>query len=103
MDKLFYTSEQIDNFSPPDVMFEQTKLVDDWLAMDAEIKKTHKWISIKDELPGNYSVVLTYDGEVIIIASHFGNGDGFRNSAGFSITGVTHWMPLPHPPEDDNL
>ena len=52
-----------------------------------------EWINVKNKLPKDYQTVLAYDGEGIVITCYFGN------SAGFGITGITYWMPLPEPPD----
>lgn len=69
-----------------------------------------EWISCEDKLPGRYETVL------IVVLSHNGYGDpvyyvtiGSYHHVGhkwLSFTGsihpserVTHWMPLPNPPE----
>jgi hypothetical protein len=104
MNKLFYTEELVNSFNPPDVMFEQTKLVDDWLTMDKEIERLegviadmNKWISVKDKLPKNYHTVLTYDGDGCVILCYVGNGQFIKR---FEDYIPTHWMPLPEPPKD---
>ena len=61
------------------------------------------WISVKDRLPENADRVLVSQGEVddVEIAYYF-HGFGWKmlDSEWHNIYGVTHWMPLPKPPED---
>lgn len=59
-----------------------------------------EWISIEDRLPTLKARVIVFD------ASGFGVVSGRRGSAGWYLEGdfdcfcnVTHWMPLPEPPE----
>ena len=89
---------------------------------DAE--STRKWISVKDKLPtyaelrGDHVLVLFEDGticstgfdECIEDESIFGewrqNFDmetlGATDSDWMPFEGVTHWMPLPEPPKEDD-
>ncbi|MBU5626526.1 DUF551 domain-containing protein [Oscillibacter sp. MSJ-2] len=65
-----------------------------------------KWISVKERLPGCGERVLATDGTFV--------GEAYRTSAkswyrmsGFAWrdalgTIVTHWMPLPEPPKEDD-
>lgn len=70
-----------------------------------------KWISVKDELPEENQGVLITDGDIITAAyldlwgtdddPHWG-GQGFSGYEwewDFSNNEITHWMPLPAPPE----
>lgn len=51
---------------------------------------TNEWISVKERLP-KYGTVLATDGSVVITApSSSVTADG---------PAITHWMPLPEPPE----
>lgn len=67
----------------------------------------NQWVSVKDRLPEEGVYVLVYDGNVNLdngcffeIAAHriFNNGSKFISGA-YSLQGITHWMPLPKPPE----
>lgn len=59
----------------------------------------NQWISVEDRLPEKHGVwVLVFDGLYVWIA--------YRNHVldtwiveGGSVRAVTHWMPLPEPPE----
>lgn len=72
-----------------------------------------EWISVKDKLPkenGTY-IVYTHDGnsatgwiwydDVVVVAEYtFGIWWWCENGNDFDITNnVTHWMPLPDPPQ----
>ena len=64
------------------------------------------WISVKDKLP-------EYKNNIILYAPGYSgrpvrmgwldktdeNGHNWRDAQGFGILSVTHWMPLPEPPE----
>ena len=58
-----------------------------------------KWISVDDRLPDSSDLVLTYSAEI--------QGHKYRlivpnlNLATFPVS-VTHWMPLPNPPKQEN-
>ena len=64
-----------------------------WLA---EEHAKHLWISVTERLPEEYNRVLVYSK-----ATRMGRGIDFINSDGnwFSTQKVSHWMPLPQPPE----
>lgn len=74
-----------------------------------------EWISVKDRLPGNSLDVLVYEpGEGCCVAFH--NGREWRAftqtleartlDGGYACVSlscperITHWMPLPEPPND---
>lgn len=62
-----------------------------------------EWISVKDEMPNVDQRVLVYQKDGV----HGGHpidieyllSDGFWRDQGF-WSGITHWMPLPKPPND---
>ena len=77
-----------------------------------------KWISVKDRLPDNEAYVLAVipykfmvdtmleiGGSTIITLLYFDGSDGkywFNDQTGEEpdYKTITHWMPLPEPPED---
>ena len=72
-------------------------------ALKVALTKTSRWISIKDRQPERGSDVLVY-----VPRYHPHNN---RRHARYSINGrwqnvrgelVTHWMPLPEPPKENN-
>jgi len=54
-----------------------------------------QWISVKDRFPEQYGECIISDGK-IVTTSYF--QDGLFVGKDIDIT-VTHWMPLPEPPE----
>lgn len=73
------------------------------------------WIKIEDRLPDNVGEYIVYaqdenssasegvwyDNVVVVAEYAFGEWTWRENSNDFDITNnVTHWMPLPEPPED---
>ena len=63
-----------------------------------------KWISVKDRLPKSYTALLLYgrlNPYSAMYTQYVGFWDGEKwISDGKEIDGVTHWMPLPKPPEE---
>lgn len=59
-----------------------------------------KWISVKDSLPRNFEEVLAYKNKTIIHAFFDDAEDWYWVNCPRMINNVTHWMPLPEPPED---
>ena len=60
-----------------------------------------KWISVKERLPekaGKY-IVCTRKKAVYCTAFRFFHGKGYF--ATDTTTHITHWMPLPEPPEEE--
>jgi hypothetical protein len=55
-----------------------------------------QWISVKDRLPEDASDVLIVWVDGVSIACY---DDGW-NKIGTMLRSVTHWMPLPNPPEE---
>lgn len=61
---------------------------------------TQSWISVKDRLPNFEQPVLAYSGEELGIGFAYLDGDGkWYGDCG----DVTHWMPLPAPPEVEEV
>ena len=72
------------------------------ISIEAELK-AREWISVEDELPTKtgdvYSVVS--GGETNFAFWHSRSRKFLYEPMGMAMT-VTHWMPLPSPPESDN-
>ena len=76
--------------------------VDNFPAADVEDGKRAAWISVKDGLPGDnddvIGAILKTD-EWVIRKMNFWRGRWWNWEDGRSEKNVTHWMPLPEPPE----
>ena len=62
------------------------------------------WINVEDRLPDMHQYVLIwttdYDDEPIANLAHWnGEDEGFLVNGGHRDNDVTHWMPLPEPPD----
>lgn len=63
-----------------------------------------KWISVKDKLPEKEGEYIAFDGESVFGAYYEIDTSGTRWTDPVEMYGefeVTHWMPLPEPPNDD--
>lgn len=59
------------------------------------------WISMRDKKPDKISGLLVYGPLMGITAAHYNDNSGEFYCKTFNITEyVTHWMPLPNPPEE---
>jgi len=66
------------------------------------------WISVEDRLPDtdigdkNYGdvIVIGYNG-VSVIPTIFEEGRTIQQWSRFKDYNITHWMPLPEPPEEE--
>ena len=62
-----------------------------------------KWFSVKEKLPENDDnyLVFTSDRNDAVIATYYGDGEWLEYDLTNLIPLVTHWMPLPEPPETE--
>lgn len=60
-----------------------------------------RWISVKERLPEKYVPVLVYSPTGIMVDSYIGVYDG-KDYFGMNTYHVTHWIPLPAPPKEEN-
>lgn len=61
------------------------------------------WISVKDRLPKAEEKVLAYEAafDSMSIAFRLPDTENYINDGDFyTLDAVTHWMPLPKPPEE---
>ena len=61
------------------------------------------WISVKERLPETARPVMCFNGEYVAIGwRRIGNDDGWFHDCSYDrLPGVTHWQPLPEPPESE--
>lgn len=77
-----------------------TGMVDAALCTAVIALENSKWISVKDRLPEYEAKVLCcakYDGKPVIFQNQYLGGDIWLSDTSH----VTHWMPLPEPPEEE--
>ena len=78
--------------------------IDQLTAHDATERQDDKWIPVGERLPEDTERMLTIvydafeDTTAISILQHYGDGDWFSWDSGRYV--VTHWMPLPEPPQE---
>lgn len=61
-----------------------------------------EWISVKDRMPektGKYLICAIENGRFARVSTAYGSSHGFHLNGRMSYWKVTHWMPLPQPPE----
>ena len=60
-----------------------------------------KWLSVKEKLPENdaHYLVFTSDNNAAEVAIYYGDGEWLTPDLTNLTPLVTHWMPLPEPPE----
>jgi len=69
--------------------------------------RQQRWISVKDRLPENISDVLILSKEKELCVGYYRSSDNDWNtynpccSFHMELHGVTHWMPLPAPPKEE--
>lgn len=60
------------------------------------------WIKAEDGLPDNMEEVLVYTGQIMGVGyNDYKFGWTWRDEDGEIIENVTHWMPLPEPPKEE--
>lgn len=61
-----------------------------------------KWISVEERLPKHKQVVLAYVDPCLEIVQLDAFDEMWKTDVGwFKLDSVTHWMPLPAPPKED--
>ena len=63
------------------------------------IREERRWVSVEERLPEEDVKVLTMGLQKHPVVCSFWHSDGVFRDGGI-IEGVTHWMPLPAPPEE---
>lgn len=67
----------------------------------ADVVERPRWISVKERMPEDGKNVLAYEGGGFYFLDWCCDGDWVVASASTAV--VTHWMPLPEPPEYQKL
>lgn len=63
----------------------------------AELEAAQQWVSVDERLPDPLVDVVVTDGESMTVGWSSKKGWWYAN--GWSDEGITHWMPLPPPPQ----
>lgn len=58
------------------------------------------WIKCSDRLPDEDTLCLAIDEQQVIWTMHFDDDDFYPDTGEVYGVKITHWMPLPEPPED---
>jgi hypothetical protein len=60
-----------------------------------------EWISVKDRLPEKENEeVICYDGKIVFTGVEYSKKNDFEwIECGYKPKNITHWMPLPNPPQ----
>ena len=67
----------------------------------AQVKAERSWISVKDRLPDDGEAVLTFKNGITEVQVYEKRQNGWiRGNWFWSMATVSHWMPLPDPPEE---
>jgi hypothetical protein len=79
--------------------------IDALVSENATLKETQRWIPVEERLPELDEYVITYNQEDahVQVYANFGEsfGVGFYEDILAQALPVTHWMPLPEPPESE--
>jgi hypothetical protein len=71
-----------------------------------ELEQAQQWIPVSKRLPEDNNEVIVFDGESVIVAIHqssvpqWSGHYAYYHGTWYQV--VTHWMPLPPPPEVDD-
>lgn len=67
-----------------------------------------EWISVDDQLPDRHDILMTYNN--LVLEGSYANGKFYEATNCCHIQpycrcyeqeGITHWMPLPEPPKQE--
>ena len=71
----------------------------DVVEQEQESKPLNGWISVNDKLPRCGESVIVTDGVFVCEAFLSISGKWVRNGIGWIESEITHWQPMPEPPE----
>lgn len=76
-------------------------LIANGVTFATDTKVGDKWIRVDDRLPENDARVLVCDTreDYVSIWEYFGDGLWFGDEVIWATEDITHWMPLPEPPD----
>ncbi len=74
---------------------------DDTVMKDYLEKIESEWIPIETKLPENATFVLVWGSHVMTWLSEFIEGEFTDAEDCETLVGITHWMPLPNPPQQE--
>jgi len=70
---------------------------------EAELSRLTKWISVKDRLPEDHGRFITHTYAGVTMMNLYQTGVGWKSirgaDAAYWNAVITHWMPLPEPPQ----
>lgn len=74
-----------------------------WRIPAADVIERNQWIPVTERLPENGEYVLCFcRANIVCVLRRDKGGDWYENPTHVYMSGfVTHWMPLPEPPESD--
>lgn len=79
-------------------------LIDHLEARIAELEaKQPKWISVEERLPEEKESVFVHYVDGWMTIAFLLDGKWYQSGRGTSWLSVTHWMPLPEPPEEGEV
>jgi hypothetical protein len=84
---------------------QQTRSYSTWMSYEiadaiADAPAVNRWISVEDDLPDEFIYVICGGKDGMAILRY--NGQVWVDDAGcvYSMSAITHWMPLPEPPKE---
>ena len=78
------------------------EIIDTQPTIDAEPVRHGRWIPVEDALPETDTPVICYMRSGQILVMELSDDDGwYCGITRYNPRAVTHWMPLPEPPKED--
>lgn len=64
-----------------------------------------EWVPVSAKIPNMprraLVVAVNDDGEAFVTTAHYNGRNGWLGMSGYTLLDVSHWMPLPEPPNAD--